>query len=118
MGSTVDPPETEHERPKLSPGRVRAVSVFARLEFAVASLLAIAVCLGRMTAFSHDGGPLWAVLGVLVVPAFVMATVLTIVHARHVKRPLPTVWPELAFWAVAPISAAALLAVTSWVHSS
>jgi hypothetical protein len=117
MGSPDDPPDiTVHERPKLSPGRILALSVVARIEFAIASLLAIAVCVARVTVFTGDTTALWAALGILIVPAFGMATALTIAHARQVRRPLPAVWPELAFWAVAPTSAAALLAVTALVQ--
>lgn len=109
MGSE---PEAD-SRPRLSPGRIRALSIFARIEFGTAWLLSVALCAARLTVFTTDSGPLWALLGVVVLPAYAMATVLTFVHAKHVARPLPAIWPELAFWAVAPAAATGLLGITA-----
>ena len=109
------PDSTHRERiplRRLSVGRKRALIVAARIEFALATLSAVAVCAARFTVFIHDSGPAWAILGAVIAPAYLMATGLAVAHAHSVGRPFPALAPELAFWAVAPVATAALLAVT------
>jgi hypothetical protein len=98
---------------QLSRGRKRALIIAARVEFAVATLVALGICTARLTIFSQDPGPPWAGLAAVVTPAYLMACGLLATHAYTVRRPVQSLAPELAFWLVAPLATLALLLITS-----
>ena len=110
--STDQEPNDRIPLRELSPGRKRALIIAARVEFVLAALASIGVCFVRLTLLGGSAGPLWAVLGALIGPAYIMASLLALAHSRAVGRPLPALAPELAFWLVAPVAACVFLLIT------
>ncbi len=102
------PEETEEIRKKRHRW-LRWVGWFTRFELAVAALVALGLCVGRVLVAPEYAEMYQVVWKILVAPAYLAGMALTFFVARAAKRHPGTVVAELSFWAVFPGCAFVLL---------
>jgi hypothetical protein len=103
-------PEPQDEAPRRRRRWLLWVIWIGRVELLLAALLGLAICVGRVFVRPDLHDLFWLLWRVLVAPSYLIGLALTLFVARAVKRSFEGTVGELAFWAVFPGCALALLA--------
>ncbi len=88
---------------------LRRIRLFSLIQFGGAGLLSIFMCTGRIMLPATAVQLMQIAWLILVLPSFLCAVALLVYHAFKTKRALDSYTGEMAFWSVAPATAAAML---------